>query len=346
MGKGLLELLREGLRQTDWTFVLFGDEPRSPMHAVQDGRVISHIREIKGHRLHVWEQLGLPWMVKQFGCDLLHCASTWAPAVQTVPTVVTLHDTLPWTEERPDAYARLIAPAAYRRARRIVTPSENSRRDIVTRWPALAPRTTVIQWGIDAAYLSHGATNTERLARYGIREPYILYFGGEIPRKRLSWALRVWAALGDRSDLQLVLCGLQSPTEHPWKREVSEHLRDRIVPLGFVPEADMPAVYANAEAVLYPTLYEGFGFPAVESQAAGTPVLMSPVGSLTELAGPGAVLLPAEDFDAWVAALRLAPATKRRTGESAREWARVFSWSRVWQQFQAVFEEATSTGHR
>src|SRR6185503_1788720 len=88
----------------------------------------------------------------------------------------------------------------------------------------------------------------------------------------------------------------------PWRDPLPAHLRDLIVALEFVSETEMPSLYANAEAVLYPTLYEGFGFPALESQAAGVPVLMSALGSLTELTGPGAVVVPPHDLPAWVAA--------------------------------------------
>jgi alpha-1,3-rhamnosyl/mannosyltransferase len=172
----------------------------------------------------------------------------------------------------------------------------------------------------------------------GVRPPYLLYFGGRIPRKRLDWAMQVWARVADRDpDLSLVVCGLESDARAEWRDRTAAHLRDRLHCLGFVAEADLPGLYAAAEAVLYPTLYEGFGFPALESQAVGTPVLMSAVGSLAELAGPGAVVLPPQDLDAWVAAAETIRGGGRRRDEAAREWARGFSWARAWTSLAEVY---------
>ena len=105
----------------------------------------------------------------------------------------------------------------------------------------------------------------------------------------------------------------------------------------------MPRLYQNAAAVLYPTLYEGFGFPALEAQAAGTPVLMSALGSLAELAGPGAVVLEPEDREGWIAAARAAVAAHRagrRPDETARRWSRRFSWEASAAAHLAIYRQA------
>jgi glycosyltransferase involved in cell wall biosynthesis len=337
MGKVLLHLLTEGLRQTDWTFVLFGDEPRAPLHAPVHQRIETSVREVKGHRFRLWEQIALPLLARRFNCDVLHCPGTWCCWWQPVPTVVTIHDTLPWAEGPSDIFVRHIAPAAYHQAAHIITPSESSSADIRRRWPRLRPPITVIPWAVDDAYFTAGSTTlSAALSGAGVSPPYLLYLGGEIPRKRLDWALTVWRALTDRPDLQLVLCGLQKPHEFPSHK--------RITALGFVAEADMPALYASAEAVVYPTLYEGFGFPALESQACGTPVLMSAAGSLKELAGPSALVLPTDDLKAWVDAVRAAPQHRRATAEAARVWSRRFSWPDVWRKFEEVFRRAADVG--
>ena len=83
------------------------------------------------------------------------------------------------------------------------------------------------------------------------------------------------------------------------------HLQDKLILAPFVSEEDMPRLYMRAAAVLYPSLYEGFGMPVVEAQAVGTRVLFSDVGSLSELKGPGAVVLPVDDLQAWVRTIDL-----------------------------------------
>jgi glycosyltransferase involved in cell wall biosynthesis len=126
-------------------------------------------------------------------------------------------------------------------------------------------------------------------------------------------------------------------------------MREHVLFLPFVEEQDMPALYRGAVAVLYPTEYEGFGFPALEAQAVGTPVLFSPVGSLAELAGPGAELLPPFDLQAWTATVRRLLAGRSVSSVpnmQARAWARGFSWSECARRHLEVYEQAAVRGRR
>jgi glycosyltransferase involved in cell wall biosynthesis len=339
MGKALLRLLREASGSNEFAFELYGDEPRAPLLAPPGCHVSTRVWEQRGHRFHAWEQLGLPWAAWRRGASVLHAFGTWAPAWQPVPTVVTVHDTLPWTEEPPSTYLTRVLPAAYRRAAAIITPSRSSARDIVALWPEVQNRVTVIPWGIDAPYFdTPDAPLPASLRDAGVRGPYLLYFGGRIPRKRLEWAISVWSALAsDDTELALVVCGLEAESRAEWTRRVSDGLRSRFICLDFVDEAALPSVYAAAAAVLYPTLYEGFGFPALESQAVGTPVLFSALGSLAELAGPDAIVLPPDDLDAWVAAVRHVRTEGRRERTAGREWARGFSWASAWGKLASVY---------
>jgi alpha-1,3-rhamnosyl/mannosyltransferase len=161
----------------------------------------------------------------------------------------------------------------------------------------------------------------------------------------LEWAIRVWQHVND-PNLGLVLCGLQAPNETPWLNAVPPERRGRVLPLQFVEESDMPGLYGAAQGVLYPTLYEGFGFPAIEGLATGTPVLMSAVGSLEELVGPGTLILPPDDLAAWVAAVNAVAALKEKTKGLSRIWARNFDWPTAWKELQVVYEDAAQMRHR
>ena len=100
--------------------------------------------------------------------------------------------------------------------------------------------------------------------------------------------------------------------------------------------------------MLYPTLYEGFGFPAIEAQAAGVPVVFSPVSSLTELVGPLALLADAHDLGAWCGAVQqafaMAPERASRAA-AARNWAQAFSWQQSFLAHRTVYAAAASTDH-
>jgi len=126
-----------------------------------------------------------------------------------------------------------------------------------------------------------------------------------------------------------VVCGLESSAHEAIRRSVPRESRERLILAPFIDEAEMPRLYMRATAVLYPSLYEGFGMPVIEAQAVGTPVLFSDVGSLTELKGPGAVVLPVDDMPAWVRSIELLLQSRSsRFGPDriARAWASQYSW--------------------
>lgn len=339
MGKALIGLLEAAAASPEVMFEAFGERPHTRMHVPDSPQLRSHVWQVRGDRFHMWEQVALPWVAWRRGCDVLHCFGTSAPVWQPLPTVITVHDDLPWTEEPPSLYLSRVLPGAYRRASAIVTPSESSARDIRRRWPEVEDKVTVIRWGVAQEYLESPRFELpSSLVCQGVVPPYLLYFGGEIPRKRLAWAVEVWRNLVKEDPaLRLVVCGLKTASQPLWKQRIEAALQERFVCLGFLEERDLPALYANAEVTLYPTLYEGFGFPALESQAVGTLVVFSALGSLRELVGPAAEVVPPDDLGAWVAAVKRARQAQRQWADPARTWARAFSWAAAFQKLLEVY---------
>jgi alpha-1,3-rhamnosyl/mannosyltransferase len=254
---------------------------------------------------------------------------------------------LPWRSEATrgyDAwYLHRLIPAALERCWGVVTISQASRSDILALWPRLEPKLSVIPHGVGDAYLeaTSGPLPPQVAAKIGPGR-YILYVGGSLERKRFEWAARIFEALGDNT-LRLVVCGFTSDEANQARTSLMMKVQERVCWLPFVAEVDMPRLYQNALAVLYPTLYEGFGFPVLEAQAVGTPVLFSAVGSLSELVGPSSEVLPPHDLEAWVHAARrlLHRRTSERSPvEAARAWARRFSWDVSSARHLELYQEA------
>lgn len=352
MGRYVQEILRHasGERAVDWR--LYGENPSQPL-AVPDGVVAERdVFTFRGDRFHLWEQLGLPMHARRDGIDVLHCTEGSLPRWQPVPTVVTVHDTLAWEENESGGVERFyfdrLLPAAMARCARIVTISESSARDIGRKWPDLAAKVVVIPHGIGPEYLRDQVPTPGELQRRLGDRPYIVYLGGPMKRKRFDWALRVLAAC-DLPGLQLVACGFGADTHDAQRRALPAALRERVHFAPFLSDDDLRALYGGAVAALYPTLYEGFGFPVVESQAAGAPILYSALGSLAELEGPLSMVCEAEDLPAWCRALREAHdmgagLTARRA--EARAWAHRFSWQRSCSAHLAVYAQAMETSRR
>lgn len=348
MGKALFELIRRTATSGAIRWHLFADRPDLPITAPQHELVETSVFETRGYRFSAWEQWSLPRAARALGVDLLHAPGTTLPFWQPVPTVVTLHDTIPWQTDEdpawpPGFYRDRLLPMAYQRAAAVITISNNSRRDILARWPMLQQKLHVIPHGIDERYLDAEPDFVPlEIGGQHVKEPFVLYIGGADPRKRLTWALQAWWGLSPDVPT-LVICGVEPSAREAIRQMVPRQLQDRVIFAPFISEDDMPRVYMRATAVLYPTLYEGFGMPVLEAHAVGTPVLFSDVGSLGELKGPGAVVLPVDDLDAWVRALRLILQSRpMRFGPDriARAWARQYSWDACADRTLAVYRAA------
>jgi alpha-1,3-rhamnosyl/mannosyltransferase len=351
MGRYLREVVtdRAAGEQVEWE--LFADRPDLPFHFPERAGVRTEVFGCRGCRFHAWDQFAFPWLVARRRPDVLHCPATGAPWWQPVPTVITVHDTLPWTTEDPDRgfYFESVLPAAYRKCAAIITISQSSHRDIVKQWPGLEPKVHVIPHGVENCFLDAAPAGlSDNLLRLGVRPPYLLYLGGELPRKRAEWAVEVLAGLAD-SRVGLVFCGLNAAAQARVREAAPPEVRPRLLFAPFIADGDVVRLYQNAVALLYPTLYEGFGFPALEAQAVGTPALFSALGSLAELQGPGAVVLPPHDLAAWVGACRTLVAERGdepRPREEARRWARGFSWEVSAARHREVYRLAAATGRK
>lgn len=221
-------------------------------------------------------------------------------------TVLVVHDlawaVYPETAPQIDGRWRRRFAKAVRRCGAAIVPSVSAKGDLVRRYGVPEQRVHAVPHGVDAsAFAAVTDAEVERVReRFGIAGPYVLFVGGLEPRKNLVTLVRAFAASG--VDATLVIAGGRVrwfPAEEArvWAavRALAEPARSRVVMTGYVSDEDKHVLLAGAEALAYPSLYEGFGFPVIEAMAAGTPVLTSNVSSLPEVAGDDAVLLDPKD---------------------------------------------------
>jgi glycosyltransferase involved in cell wall biosynthesis len=268
---------------------------------------------------------------------------------------VTIHDIIhllyPQFLPSPAAlvYARVMIRRALRRADRIITVSYNSKRDLVDYFGIVPARVDVIYNGVSPQFRSDvpEEDRTRVAAKYGLRRPYLLFLGGEKPHKNVQNVVRAFGeARRVHPDLPHVLA-LAGPMPRNSARIdaliAALDLASAIARPGLIDEEDLPGLLSGADALLYPTLYEGFGLPVVEAMACGTPVLTSSTSALQEIAGGYSYLVDPLDVDAiarGILALATDPKVRADFVELGRKRALDFSWDKAAERTLEVYAEA------
>jgi glycosyltransferase involved in cell wall biosynthesis len=286
-----------------------------------------------------FEQPRLEWLLR---FDVLFAPNFVPPPTASRRSVLTVHDLAfrRFPETAPQTTRRWLQrlDAAIHRAAEIVVPSEATKRDVTELYGVPEERVTVIHHGVDTDRIRPASEDeVGRFRReHGIEGPYLLFLGGLEPRKNLPRLVEAYGRL-HRSPA-LVIAGASVAWNPEGRRDLEAALaaapqaaRDRVVMTGYLGERDKVAALTGAEALVFPSLYEGFGFPVLEAMACGTPVLTSGVSSLPEVAGSDAVLVDPLDVGAIEDGIRRIvedPELRAKLVEGGRERARSFTWER------------------
>jgi len=306
----------------------------------------------------VWQQAGLPRRLRADAADLAHCPSYVVPLGATTPIVLTLHDVI--ALKHPHLCGRLNAfhyrrhlPRAVHKARLIIASSETTRRDILETCDVPAAKVRVIYPGPARPLRREEDPETREAVRRRLDLPrrYILFLGNLEPKKDLPTLVRAFARLGERfPEHGLVLAGAPLRGVRALRRLiVGSGLADRVRLPGFVASDALAVLYSMADVFVFPSLYEGFGWPPLEAMACGTPVVCSDGGALPEVVGGAARLFPAGDAEALAAALREVlddAALRRRLVEDGQRRAAMLNWGASVSRLLALYREAAGTSGR
>ena len=241
----------------------------------------------------LWEQLRLPRLLRRQRPDVVFSPAYSLPPLGGAAGVVTVHDLsfelLPGDFPRKERWRRrLLARRAVRRARRVLTDTEEIKRDLMRCYRVAYDKIGVVPLGLDEKFLATGESESDQalLAPHGIRRPFLLYVGSMLERRHLELVIAAFAAVAaEHPDLVLVLAGrnrLRRRGDLARWIEASG-VGERIAVVGYVEEEALPALYRQATLSFYLSTYEGYGLPPLESLAAGTPAVVSRALALDEL---------------------------------------------------------------
>ena len=350
------ELLALGQEPAEHRFRLYFNDPPPP--GLVDGR--AEQRVIPFPRL--WTHVRLSWEMATRPPDLLFVPAHVVPVIHPRKCVVTVHDLgylyYPEAHTRfQNAYLRWSTRYNARTAARVLADSQATRDDLIRHYRIPAGKIVVVYPGRDEglAPVTDAAALAAVRARYGLSGSYFLHVGTLQPRKNLIRLVRAFASLLASGDgrptplperLQLVITGKKGWLYDELLEEVQKlglAAEGRVVLTGYAPDADLPALLSGAVAFVFPSLYEGFGFPVIEAMSCGTPVVCSNASSLPEVAGEAALLVDPVDVAALAAALGRVAADeglRRELSERGLRQASRFSWRQSARQALEVMEEA------
>jgi glycosyltransferase involved in cell wall biosynthesis len=240
-----------------------------------------------------WTQTQIPKLAKSLRSSLLFSPVPEAPLFAKVRSVVVVHDLIPlrfprWTSPLTH-YFRYYVPQVLRQSEHILCNSVATANDIVKTYSIPAKQITPIPLAHDANHF-----RVLDLSSYSIPDrPYFFYVGRHDPYKNLDRIIRAFAALPNHQAYDLWIAGSTDPRYTPLLQAQATELgiADRIKFLDYLPYEQLPIVLNQALALVYPSLWEGFGFPVLEAMACGTPVITSNLSSLPEVAGEAALLV-------------------------------------------------------
>lgn len=300
----------------------------------------------------IWEQTALPFSLRSHQIDVLLSPGNIAPLFPGCPSAVIIHDLIPFiwpdlfTLTERTALQKLMTAAA-NRSSRVITVSQSSRKGITQTLRIDPAKITVVPGACSETFNPVPATaeRTAVLAKYGVKAPYILYVASTRPYKNVDGLIRAFDIYRrkDRSKHSLVITGLAGRAHFQLVKLTEKlGLSESVVFAGFVQDKDLPAIYSAADLSVYPSFYEGFGLPLLESMACGTPVAASNATSLPEVLGDAGILFdPAnsEEMAHTMSSIILDIEFKTALVRKGFERVKTYSWEKTAKAILTILEE-------
>lgn len=302
------------------------------------------------------EQTLLLAQLQRVEADLFHFTHFNMPLLFNRPYVVTIHDITRFIfpgQKRQDLLQQVayeyVFKRAVERARRVICVSQSTAQDLLSLPLHLARQPNVIHQGLDPDFLEPADIVRRQKARMllGTADPYLLYVGVWMSHKNLHRLLAAFAGiLKSYPNVKLVLTGKPKPGYDDVLRQTRQlNIERQVIFAGFVPHELLPAIYAEATCFVLPSLYEGFGLPALEAAAAGVPVVASNVASLPEVMADAALYVNPEDVGSIARGIEQVLKdgdTRTALVAAGKKRVKKFNWLTAAKSHLAVYEAALS----
>lgn len=338
-------MFRSIIEQGDrFNFILFTGESEefAPEWMRDNVRVVtSPLSQRRIVRNHIWEQVSLPLLARKHKVDLLHSPANLAPLFLGPPSIVNIHDVCFLVEPAWFSFSfRMIyswlVPRIAQKAALVITNSNYSKNDILQYLSLEVNRVRLSYWAVDPLFFEHEIPYEERANR-------ILFVGSLEPRKNLAGLLGAFNTFRKRNPhnaAKLTVVGCENPLFADQHYDLGE-FREDIDFVGYISDRELAALYGNSKMLVYPSFYEGFGFPPLEAMAAGTPVITSRGSSLPEVVEEGALLVDPSNPDDIAGRIEelMNPQLVSELVSKGRRQVRQFSWEKVGAHVLHIYDE-------
>ena len=317
-----------------------------------------HFMEAPSPLLSLRDFYSLPAFLTRLGIHLFHAPNyLTSPWTGSYTKVVTVHDLIPFlypkTLWRSGWKWKLYYKSKYptylvlHKADHLIADSARTKRDIMDLFGISPEKITVVWPGIEARFHAGEKPSGGFLKKYGLEGDFLLYLGRQDPYKGLGLLIEAYRALDPvlRKRYRLVIAGKKDARYLNLLLDLIDRLslKDRVHFLGYVPDEDLVPLYKAASLFIYPSLYEGFGFPPLEAMASGTPVIYSRGSSLEEVIGENGLAFTPNSVPELAQAIRtlLQDSRYRATvSERGRQYTTTLTWQKTAKAILGVYETA------
>jgi glycosyltransferase involved in cell wall biosynthesis len=340
-------------------FLIFLSKINESYYRVNQARFLNNVYYMNtNNRLFriIGEQIYIPFVAKKHNLDIFFSPCNISPLSMNVPEVLTLFD-LQWLIY-PELFSRFqlmyikkFLPWSAHKAKAIITLSQHSKKDILKILPGVSEdKIKVIAPGITSIFKKIEAPNNvkEVKSKYHIRDKFILTVCQTHKRKNLGRLIEAFYQLKVNKHIphQLIIAGGKGDAHDELISFINQKNIPDVIITGYISDIEVCLLYNSAEVMVYPSLFEGYGFPVIEAMACGTPVITSNVSSLPEAAGDAAMLINPYQVDEIVQAMDMVinnQELRNQLIQKGFKHAQRFSWENTAQETIKVLEKVYHT---
>ena len=309
------------------------------------------LKNITKSDYYLWHLYFLPHGLEKLDLELVHIPenASFSRRIRNMKKVITVYDLIaylfPFQVDLLTAIRyKLLIPKVINNADKIITISENTKRDIIKNFGVAESKIKVIYLAAGESYkeLSNKEFNFI-FKKYQLPRSYLFYVGNISKHKNVDKIIEAFKKIKSKTNYKLVIAGKLSFGSKDIKKKIKDlDLQDDVIFTGYVPEEDLPALYNGASLFVYPSFYEGFGLPPLEAMQCGCPVITSNTSSLPEVVGNAGIMVDPNDVDELAKQMERV-LTNRRLQQKMRKaglkQAKKFSWEKCARETLKVYEE-------